>query len=94
MIRTYYLLTKPGIIMGNLMTTSAGFLLGSQGRVDLWLFLMTMLGLGCVIASACVVNNCIDRHADVKMERTKHRALARGIISVRAAVCFALLLGI
>lgn len=93
-IRTYYLLTKPGIIMGNLMTTSAGFLLGSQGHVNLWLFLITMLGLGCVIASACVVNNCIDRHADAKMERTKRRALVTGIISLQAAVCFALLLGV
>lgn len=93
MIRTYYLLTKPGIIFGNLMTTGAGFALASRGNFDGYLFLTILIGLGCVIASACVFNNYIDRELDKKMARTKTRALARGIISHRSAILFAIVLG-
>lgn len=94
MIRTYYLLTKPGIIMGNLITTVSGFALASRGHIDGWLFLATLIGLGGVIASACVFNNYIDRDLDKKMTRTKHRALVKGLISGQSAIVFAIILGI
>lgn len=94
MIRTYYLLTKPGIIMGNLITTIAGFALASKGHVDVWLFLATLLGLALTIASACVFNNYIDRDIDGKMERTKNRALVKKLISGKNAIAFAILLGL
>ena len=93
-MKTYYLLTKPGIIMGNLITTAAAFFLGSRGHLDVWLFTATVAGLFFVIASACVFNNYIDRIADGKMERTKHHALARGLISGRSALGFAIVLGL
>ncbi|HSX26517.1 MAG TPA: heme o synthase [Chlamydiales bacterium] len=94
MIKTYYLLTKPGIIMGNAITTISGFFLASQGHFDLWLFIATLIGLPSVIASACVFNNYIDRHADAKMARTKNRALVKGLISGRSALLFAIFLGL
>ncbi len=53
-----------------------------------------MAGLFCVIASACVFNNYIDRIADAKMARTKHRALVTGRISPQHALLFAVSLGI
>ncbi|MDR3623611.1 MAG: heme o synthase [Chlamydiales bacterium] len=90
----YYLLTKPGIIMGNLITVAAGFLLASRGTIDFGLFLATLLGLSCIIASACVFNNYIDRKIDKKMVRTKDRALAKGIISHKNAIVFAIALGL
>lgn len=90
----YYLLTKPGIIMGNLITLAAGFLLASKGNVDVWLFLQTLLGLALIMASACVCNNYIDRTIDKKMQRTKKRALVTGAITGRNALLFAALLGI
>ncbi|MFN0065415.1 MAG: heme o synthase [Chlamydiales bacterium] len=90
----YYLLTKPGIIMGNLITLSAGFLLASQGEVYFSLFFLTLLGLSLVMASACAFNNYIDRGLDKKMERTKNRALAVGAISLQRALLFATMLGI
>ncbi len=67
----YYLLTKPGIIIGNLITVAAGFLLASQGLIHYWLFMATLLGLALVMASACVFNNYIDRKVDKMMARTK-----------------------
>ncbi len=90
----YYLITKPGIIMGNLLTVAAGFLLASKGTINGWLFLSTLLGLALIMASACVFNNFIDRKVDEKMERTKKRALVTGSISTRSALLFATFLGI
>lgn len=94
MIKTYYMLTKPGIIMGNLITTVSGFALASKGHFDGWLFFSLMVGLSMVIASACVFNNAIDRKADEKMARTKNRPLVTGLISVQNAMIFAILMGI
>jgi protoheme IX farnesyltransferase len=93
-VKTYYYLTKPGIIMGNLVTTAGGFLLASRGHFDGWLFLATLLGLGLVIASACVFNNYTDQEIDRKMDRTKHRALVTGLISGPSAILFAALLAL
>jgi len=90
----YYLLTKPGIILGNLVTVAAGFLLASKGRIDFWLFFATLMGLAFIMASACVFNNYIDRQIDKKMERTKNRALVIGLISGNQAILFAIFLGI
>lgn len=88
----YYLLTKPGIILGNLFTVAAGFLLASQGKIDLLLFLTTMLGLALIMASGCVFNNYIDRHIDGKMVRTRNRPLVRGLISGPNAIIFAVIM--
>lgn len=89
----YYLLTKPGIIMGNIITVVAGFLLASGGIFHFWLFSATVLGLALIMASACVFNNYIDRHLDKKMERTKNRPLVTGSISNKSAIAFAVFLG-
>jgi len=94
MIKAYYMLTKPGILMGNVITTAAGFALAGKGHLDLCLFLATLIGICFVIGSACVFNNYIDRRADQRMERTKNRALAKGIISLKSAVFFGVILAI
>ena len=94
MIKTHYMLVKPGIIMGNVITTAGGFALASRGVIDYWLFLATMAGLSFIIASAGVFNNYMDREIDAKMERTKHRALVQGLISTRRAIGFAIILGV
>jgi protoheme IX farnesyltransferase len=90
----YYLLTKPGIILGNLFTVAAGFLLASKGLIDFGLFFATLMGLTFIMASACVFNNYIDRQTDKKMERTKKRGLVTGSIEKRHAIFFAIFLGI
>ncbi len=92
LLRSYYLVTKPGIIMGNAVTMAAGFALASQRGFNFSLFLSTLVGLCMIIASACVFNNYIDRDADSKMARTKNRALVRGLISGPHAIYFAIVL--
>ena len=92
MPKAYVLLAKPGIVMGNAITAIAGFALASKGQFNWGLFLATLAGLSLVIGSACIFNNYIDRNIDLKMERTKARALAVGAISVERALFFAVCL--
>ena len=91
-IRSYCMLAKPGIIMGNVVTAIGGFALASRGNFDFWLLLAVLEGLALIIGSACVFNNYIDRETDKKMKRTKNRPLVTGTISVRGAMIFATVL--
>lgn len=90
----YYLLTKPGIILGNLVPFAAGFLLASRGVIHMQIFFAALLGMAFIMASACVFNNYIDRGIDKKMDRTKNRALVTGLITPVSAILFAILLGL
>lgn len=94
MIRKYYELTKPRVMMGNLITTAAGFLLAANGIIDWKLFIATNIGTALVISSACVINNFLDQDIDAKMQRTKSRPLITGEVSGRNAVIFGTLLGL
>lgn len=91
--RSYYLLTKPGIIFGNVITMTGGFFLAYKGIFSFILFLATLLGLSFIIASACVFNNYIDRKADAKMERTQNRPFVQKQVHPLKALLFATVLG-
>ena len=93
-IKNYLLVTKPGIVLGNLMTVAGGFFLASKGRIDIHVLVSTLIGMSLILASGCVFNNCIDRNIDRKMTRTQNRVLAKGLMSVKSAVFYALWLGI
>ena len=94
LIKTYFSITKPGILFGNSITAIGGFALVSKGHLDPWLFLAMLAGLSLIMASGCVFNNYIDRIADEKMGRTKKRALAQRSIPLKNALIFAVLLGL
>lgn len=93
-IKTYYSLTKPGVLYGNAITAAAGYLLASRGMIEWWLFLALCIGSTLVIASACVLNNYLDQDIDKVMARTKKRAIVSGEVSGRNAVIFSIVLGI
>lgn len=90
----FFSITKPGIIFGNIVTVSGGFLLGYQQHFNILLLLITLIGMSLIIASGCVVNNFIDKDIDKLMERTKDRVLAKGEMSGTAAMVYAIILGI
>lgn len=92
--KDYYSLTKPGVLYGNAITAAAGFLLASQGKINLWLFLALFSGTTLIIASACVLNNYLDQDIDSKMARTKKRAIVAGKVPGRNAVIFSVFLGV
>jgi protoheme IX farnesyltransferase len=93
-VKTYYQLTKPGIIYANAMTTVAGFLLASKLHIDIWLLLAIVSGTALVIASGCVCNNYIDRNLDKHMARTKKRALVTGKVTGAQALMYASVLAV
>jgi len=82
------------VLYGNALTAAAGFLLAARGRFDLGLFLALFIGTTLVIASACVINNVLDRDIDTVMERTRNRATVTGRVAARNAVLFSIGLGI
>lgn len=92
--KSYYSLTKPGIIYGNAINVIAGSILASRGHLHIALLSMTLVGISLVIGSGCVFNNYIDRDIDALMERTKRRTLVIGSVSQRHALLFATILGI
>ncbi|MDB5182669.1 MAG: cyoE [Candidatus Saccharibacteria bacterium] len=94
MFKKYYQLTKPGIIYGNILTATAGFLLASRHHIDVLLLLETLAGTSLIIGSGCVFNNYMDRGIDAKMARTKKRALVQETIPVANALLFGSIIGL
>lgn len=94
MLRSYYQLTKPRVMYGNLVTTVAGFLYASGHTVNVQQLLVVTLGTALIISSACVINNILDRDIDSIMDRTKSRPLVNNEVSVQEALVFGVALGL
>ncbi|ADT89204.1 MULTISPECIES: heme o synthase [Vibrio] len=93
MIKGYISITKPGIIIGNLISVAAGYFLAAKSEAaDVALLAYTLAGVAMVIASGCVVNNIFDRDIDLRMDRTRGRLLAQGEINVDHAFVYAIAL--
>lgn len=89
-VAQYYKLAKPGIVYGNDLAYAAGYaaalptVTASPAN-----FAGSLIGISCIMASSCVVNNMADRHIDRLMTRTQHRAVAQGDISLLSAGMYA-----
>lgn len=91
-IRAYYMLTKPGIIRGNALHALAGALLASSLPINWSALIGVLIGTSFVIASACVVNNYMDRGIDARMKRTSKRPSVTGVVSLQSAMIYAVVL--
>jgi protoheme IX farnesyltransferase len=90
-------LTKPGILFSNIITACGGYWMawGASGGSFDWLrFIYTMIGTLLVMASACALNNYLDRDLDRKMSRTRHRALPTGAVQPRVVFWYGIALGV
>jgi protoheme IX farnesyltransferase len=92
-INEWYRLTKPGIIYGNLISCAAGYTIVAGRNFILTRFLLILLSTSLIIASACVLNNILDRDIDLIMPRTKNRSIAINSIEIKDATTFAVILG-
>lgn len=94
-IKDYINLIKPGIVIGNFMSSVGGFLMASQGCIHYSILIYMSVGLSFVIAASCVFNNIIDRDIDSIMDRTKNRTLAqKKNFSIKKSTFFAITLNI
>ncbi len=92
----YWELTKPEISFLVLLSTLAGFLLGSEaiGYVDGWTLFHTLIGTAFTAAGSGVLNHAMEHRWDALMRRTANRPLPAGRIAVPHAYLFGITLSL
>lgn len=93
-IKSYVALTKPRIIELLLVTTVPTMFLASNGWPNWYLVLATLIGGALAAGGANALNNVVDRDIDALMDRTAHRPLVTGKVSVRGAVALGITLSL
>src|SRR5437899_6321615 len=91
-LRDYYTLTKPEVNLLILMTTSAGYYLGSQGGFKIGRLVSTLIGTLLVASGTATLNQFMERRYDAQMRRTANRPLVSGRLNARGACWFGILL--
>jgi heme o synthase len=74
----YVVLTKPDVTFLVVITTVAGFYLGSVGSLEWIRLLYTLGGTLLVAAGTAALNQCLERELDALMRRTAARPLPSG----------------
>jgi heme o synthase len=93
-LRDYYTLTKPEVNLLILMTTSAGYYLGSRGPLRIVGLINTLAGTLLVASGTATLNQWLERVWDGQMLRTASRPLPSGRLSAREALWFGMLLSV
>ena len=86
----YLALTKPDVSFLVVMTTAAGFYLGSRGPVDLARLAHAVFGTTLVAAGTSALNHYVERATDARMRRTVSRPLPSGQLTPAEALWFGL----
>ena len=84
----YLALTKPDVSFLVVMTTLAGFYLGSRGPLDLLRLAHTVFGTTLVAAGTSALNHYFERDSDARMRRTASRPLPSGQLQPVEALWF------
>lgn len=84
----YIELTKPRLVLMILITTAAGFYLGSPNMVNWMQFLHTLIGAGLTAAGVLGLNQYLERDIDAKMARTQNRPIPAGRMCQMKALLF------
>lgn len=85
----YLSLTKPRIAFLALVTVTAGYVLGSADRWQLWPLCHALFGIALVAAASSAFNQLFERETDSFMRRTENRPLPAGRLSPAEAGLFA-----
>jgi protoheme IX farnesyltransferase len=87
-------LTKPDVSFLVLMTTAAGYYMGSRGPLN-WLHMLhTVFATMLIAAGTAALNHYIERDSDRFMRRTAGRPLPTGVLQPHEALLFGVLLSI
>jgi protoheme IX farnesyltransferase len=84
----YAELTKPRITFLIVLTSAAGFVLGSRGPVDYIALLSAMFGIGLLSSGIATLNQYAERELDGLMRRTASRPLPAGKLAPWEALAF------
>jgi protoheme IX farnesyltransferase len=90
----FYELTKPKVVMLIAFTAVVGMFLAVPGMVPWQPLLFGTAGIWLAAASAAAINHVIDANIDADMGRTMNRPLPTGSLTTRAALLFALGIGL
>lgn len=82
----YVELTKPKIVLMELVTVAVAGVVASGGAPDVWLVLHALIGTVLVGAGASAWNQWLERHSDALMPRTADRPLPAGRLGSREVV--------
>ena len=94
LIKNYYELCKPNVVLMMLLCALVGIILASDTLLPLIEILVPLVGIGLCSGSAAAINQIIDREADAEMSRTDKRPIPQGEISVTNASIFAFVIGL
>jgi len=81
-------LTKPDVSFLVVMTTLAGYALGTVGPLDWLRMAQTVLGTTFVAAGSSALNHYLERESDARMRRTAARPLPSGALAPSDALWF------
>src|ERR1700691_4874390 len=85
---SYLSLTKPDVSFLVVLTTLAGYALGTVGPLD-WLRMgQTVLWTTLVAAGPSALNHYLERDSDARMRRTASRPLPSGLLAPSEALWF------
>jgi heme o synthase len=84
-------LTKPRIAFMLVLTSAAGFYLGTKGQFDFALFTNAMIGILILAFGVATLNQWMERSTDALMDRTKNRPLPSMRLTPTEALVFGLL---
>src|SRR5215203_1268006 len=91
-LAAYVELTKPRIAFMLVLTSAAGFYLGSAQGFNVTLFVNAMVGIALLAFGVATLNQFIERKTDALMDRTARRPLPTNKISPNEALIFGVLL--
>src|SRR6202158_5907118 len=77
-VAAYFALTKPDVSFLVVLTTAAGYYMGSRGPLDLARLVHTTLATALIAAGTSALNQYFERDLDAKMRRTASRPLPSG----------------
>jgi protoheme IX farnesyltransferase len=86
----YYELTKPRVLTMVLITTLAGFYMGSGAEFDYAIALKVLVGTALAAGGTLALNEFFERDTDAKMDRTRGRPLPSGRLLPFEALIFGL----
>ncbi len=85
---SYLSLTKPDVSFLVVLTTLAGYALGTAGPLDWRRMAHTVIGTTLVAAGTAALNHYIERDSDALMRRTASRPLPSGALPPAEALIF------